>query len=126
MSEADNVYDPLYGSFAGDEGASTAKIKMYFTVPPNGAAKLHFERRDAGVPASKLRCDEGLGGKTQQGICHLGVYLQRRVQPVHRGEQGGCVRLAEASRAAAVTASKRAVAILESTSEEVSTADCRA
>ena len=41
MSEADNVYDPLYGSFAGDQGAwSTAE--MYFTVPPNGVAKLHF------------------------------------------------------------------------------------
>ena len=41
MSEADNVYDPLYGSFAGDQGAwSTAK--MYFTVLPNGVAKLHF------------------------------------------------------------------------------------
>ena len=41
MSEADNVYDPLYGSFVGDQGAwSTAK--MYFTVPPNGVAKLHF------------------------------------------------------------------------------------
>ena len=41
MSEADNVYDPLYGSFAGDQGAwSTAK--MYFTVPFNGVAKLHF------------------------------------------------------------------------------------
>ena len=41
MSEADNVYDPLYGSFVGDQGAwSTAK--MYFTAPPNGAAKLHF------------------------------------------------------------------------------------
>ena len=41
MSEADNVYDPLYGSFAGDEGAwSTAK--MYFTVPPNKLAKMHF------------------------------------------------------------------------------------
>ena len=41
MSEADNVYDPLYGSFAGDQGAwSTAK--MCFTVPPNGVAKLHF------------------------------------------------------------------------------------
>ena len=41
MSEADNVYDPLYGSFAGDQGAwSTAK--MYFAVPPNGVAKLHF------------------------------------------------------------------------------------
>ena len=41
MSEADNVYDPLYGSFVGDQGAwSTAK--MYFTVPPNGVAKLQF------------------------------------------------------------------------------------
>ena len=41
VSEADNVYDPLYGSFAGDQGAwSTAK--MYLTVPPNGVAKLHF------------------------------------------------------------------------------------
>ena len=41
MSEADNVYDPLCGSFVGDQGAwSTAK--MYFTVPPNGVAKLHF------------------------------------------------------------------------------------
>ena len=40
MSEADNVYDPLYGSFVGDQGAwSTAK--MYFTVPPNG--ELHFQ-----------------------------------------------------------------------------------
>ena len=38
MSEADNVYDPLYGSFVGDQGAwSTAK--MYFTVPPNGVAE---------------------------------------------------------------------------------------
>ena len=33
MSKADNVYDPLYGSFAGDQGAwSTAK--MYFTGCP--------------------------------------------------------------------------------------------
>ena len=40
-NRGDNVYDPLYGSFAGDQGAwSTAK--MYFTVPPNGVAKLHF------------------------------------------------------------------------------------
>ena len=40
MSEADNVYDPLYGSFA-DEGAwSTAK--MY------GVAKLRFGARQAG------------------------------------------------------------------------------
>ena len=32
------------------------------------------------------------------GICYFGVYLQWRVQSVHRGEQGGqraCVRLAE-------------------------------
>ena len=40
---ADNVYDPLYGSFVGDQGAwSTAR--MYFTVPPNGV-KLHFGAR---------------------------------------------------------------------------------
>ena len=42
MSEANNVYDPLYGSFVGDQGAwSTAKM-YFFTVPPNGVAKLHF------------------------------------------------------------------------------------
>ena len=41
MSEADNVYDPLYGSFVGDQGA-WGTAKMYFTVPPNGVAKLHF------------------------------------------------------------------------------------
>ena len=55
-----------------------------------------LERRDAGVTASKLRCDEGLGGETQQGICYFGVYLQWK--SVHRGEQGGQranVRLAE-------------------------------
>ena len=46
-----------------------------------------LERRDAGVPASKLRCDEGLGGEAQQRICYLGVYLQWK--SVHRGEQGG-------------------------------------
>ena len=45
-----------------------------------------MERRDAGVPASKLRCDEGLGGKAQQGICYFGVYLQWK--SVHRGEGG--------------------------------------
>ena len=41
-----------------------------------------LERRDAG----KLRC-EGLGGKAQHCICYLGVCLQWRVQPVHRGEK---------------------------------------
>ena len=50
MSEADNVYDPLYGSFVGDQGAwSTAK--MYFTVPPNGVAKLHFGAHFQARPA---------------------------------------------------------------------------
>ena len=57
------------------------------------------ERRDAGVPASKLRCDEGLDGKTQQGVCYLGVHLQWRVQPVHRAASARA-----ASRAAVVTA----------------------
>ena len=40
MSEADNVYDPLYGSFAGDQGAwSTAKM---YTVPPTPFG-AHFQ-----------------------------------------------------------------------------------
>ena len=47
------------------------------------AALLSSVASAAGVPASKLRCDEGLGGDTQQGICYLGVYLQRRVQPAY-------------------------------------------
>ena len=38
MSEADNVYDPLYGSFVGDQAAwSTAK--MYFTVSCEAALR---------------------------------------------------------------------------------------
>ena len=54
MSEADNVYDPLYGSFAGDQGAwSTAK--MYFTVPPNGVAKLHFGAHCRAQPDGRTR-----------------------------------------------------------------------
>ena len=86
--------------------------------------------RDAGVTASKLRCDEGLGGETQQGICYLGVHLQWRVQPVHRGEQGGqraCVRLAKEGGVQGCRGDsvQEASAVLEST-EEVSTADCRA
>ena len=87
------------------------------------------ERRDAGVPASKLRCDEGLGGETQQGICYLRIYVQRRVQPVQSREASALASALPrraASRAAVVTAFRRAAAILESTSEEVSTVDCRA
>ena len=49
------IYDPLYGSFAGDQGAwSTAK--MCFTVPPNGVAKLHF---GAHFPTVPLQEDPG-------------------------------------------------------------------
>ena len=82
--------------------------------------RMFLERRDAGVPASKLRC-EGLGGETQQGICYLGV---------QRGEQGGqraCIRLAEEGGVQGCRGDsvQEGCAILESTSEEVSTADCR-
>ena len=62
MSEADNVYDPLYGSFVGDQGAwSTAK--MYFTVPPNGVAKLHFGAHFPGRnPGGRQHGGGGHGG----------------------------------------------------------------
>ena len=68
------------------------------------------------VGLSKLRCNEGLGGKTQQGICYLRIYVALASALPRRA----------ASRAAVVTAFRRAAAILESTSEEVSTVDCRA
>ena len=85
--------------------ASSARIALWSAVLlAESAAFVAYEassvgpleRRDAGVPASKLRCDEGFGGETQQGICYFGVYLQWK--SVHRGEQGGQragVRLAE-------------------------------
>ena len=81
-------------------------------------------RLHAGVPASKLRCDEGLGGKTQQGICCLGVYLQRVSNPstVESREASALASALPnkaASRAAVVTAPKRAAATKESTSKSV-------
>ena len=55
VHEADNVYDPLYGSFVGDQGAwSTAK--MYFTVPPHGVAKLHFGAHFPNQTANSEKC----------------------------------------------------------------------
>ena len=87
MSEADNVYDPLYGSFVGDSGAwSTAK--MYFTVPPNGVAKLHFGAHFPAQPngrnGGRLRPpDPGRnpGGRQHGGGGHggLGAAAEARV-----------------------------------------------
>ena len=88
----EDCVEALDGLAGGERGVRGVRGQQ----PRVGLGAL--ERRDAGVTASKLRCDEGLGGETQQGICYLGVYLQRSVQPVHRGEQGGQragVRLAD-------------------------------
>ena len=70
MSEADNVYDPLYGSFVGDQGAwSTAK--MYFTIPPNGVSKLHFR------PHSRRRaCHQTAGTVDVYGLQILDATLE--------------------------------------------------
>ena len=90
-----------------------------------------LERRDAGVPASKLRCDEDLGGETQQGVSYLGVYLQWSVQSVHRGEQGGQragVRLAKEGRVQGCRGDgvQESGRDLRAHRRKVSTADCRA
>ena len=89
MSEADNVYDPLYGSFAGDQGAwSTAK--MYFTVPPDGVAKLHFgahfqapglPNQTAGRTSTASRSYPG--GRQHGGGGHggFGAAAEARVRP---------------------------------------------
>ena len=99
VSEADNVYDPLYGSFAGDQGAwSTAK--MYFTVPPNGVAKLHFGAhfQAAGLPNQTAGAVDVYGlqildatleaGNTNSGGGHgaLGGSAEARV-PRRRGRR---------------------------------------
>ena len=77
MSEADNVYDPLYGSFVGDQGAwSTAK--MYFTVPPNGVAKLHFGAHFQGLPkqtAGTVKHEFLDGGADDVALATLGEVL---------------------------------------------------
>ena len=69
MSETDNVYDPLYGSFVGDQSAwSTAK--MYFTMPPNGVAKLHFGAhfQAPGLPNQTAgTVDRNPGGRQHSG-----------------------------------------------------------
>ena len=67
-----------------------------------------LERRDAGVPASKLRCDEGLGGEAQQRICYLDVYLQLDTPSTVESRAASALASAlparAASRAAVVTA----------------------
>ena len=67
-----------------------------FVAYEASSAVSALEAWSAVMPASRLASCEGLGGKTQQGICYFGVYLHWK--SVHRGEQGGqrdCVRLAE-------------------------------
>ena len=97
MSEADNVYDPLYGSFVGDQGAwSTAK--MYFTVPPNGVAKLHFGAhfQAPGLPNQTAGTVDVYGvqildatletGNTEEGHGGFGTAAEARV-PRRRGRR---------------------------------------
>ena len=89
MSEADNVYDPLYGSFVGDQGAwSTAK--MYFTVPPNGVAKLHFGAhfQAPGLPNQTAGTVDVYPGRQRGGGGHggLGAAAEARV-PRRRGRR---------------------------------------
>ena len=77
MSEADNVYDPLYGSFAGDGGAwSTAK--MYFTAPPNGVAKLHFGAQAPGLPNQTAGTVDVYGLQILDATLETGNTTQRR------------------------------------------------
>ena len=79
-----------------------------------------LEAWSAVMPASRLASCAATKASVARLICYFGVYLQWK--SVHRGEQGGQragVRLAEEGR-------QRPAAILESTTEEVSTADCRA
>ena len=88
VSEADNVYDPLYGSFAGDQGAwSTAK--MYFTVPPNGVAKLHFGAhfQAPGLPNQTAGTVDVYGPGDRNRVCgrHDCAVVRERRRRTRRG-----------------------------------------
>ena len=94
VSEADNVYDPLYGSFVGDQGAwSTAK--MYFTVPPNGVAKLHWRRACPTRRQERWTCtasrswtQHGGGGHGGFGAAAEARVPRRRGRRRHAGHPG--------------------------------------
>ena len=85
-------YDPLYGSFVGDQGAwSTAK--KYFTAPPNGVAKLHFGAQPDGRNGGRLRPpDPGRnpGGRQHSGGGGHGGFEvpRRRGRRRHAGHPG--------------------------------------
>ena len=53
-----------------------------FAAYEASSVALALEAWSAVMLASRLAscCDEGLGGETQQGICYLRIYVQRRVQ----------------------------------------------
>ena len=82
------------------------------------ALRRLLERRDAGV-GNALR--QRAWWEAQQRICYFGVYLQWRVPTVESREASALASALPrraASRAAVVTAFRRAAAILESTSEK--------
>ena len=108
-AQAGALTTPLPESCRAASSARIASRALWSAVSlAESAAFVAYEASSAAsaleawsAAASKLRCDEGLGGEAQQRICYLRIYVQRRVQPVHRGEQGGQragVRLAEGRR----------------------------
>ena len=85
-----------------------------------------LERRDAGVPASKLRCERRDPAGHLLSSCPAACPTRPPWRAGLASALASALLRRAASRAAVVTASRRAAAILESTTEEVSTVDCRA
>ena len=90
-----------------------------------------LERRDAGVPASKLlrrrpRWRDPAGHLLSSYLRPAACPTPSTVESREASALASALPRRAASRAAVVTAPRRAAKILESTSEEVSTADCRA
>ena len=74
VSEADNVYDPLYGSFAGDEGAwSTAKSQTEWR---SCTSVRTSKEEDTAASALLLKHEFLDGGADDVTLATLGVLLE--------------------------------------------------
>ena len=102
----------------GSLGALPLPLRPRGHLRRHGAQHRH---RPRGLPAPQLHCRLSHQARAQMPLSGVST----RLGDLARALASALPRMA-APRAAVVTASRRAAAILESTSEKVSTADCRA
>ena len=98
MSEADNVYDPLYGSFVGDQGAWRVYPRAGAAVGGHAGPVQHADQgqrlrgrvRLSNGPAGGLAGPHGLGlaGRAHRGamLCSPRAWTPRAQSPAQRSQ----------------------------------------